>query len=428
MRRLKELLPTGTLLVGAGISLLGIAAYVQLAVAGHDLPELDMASLAVLWSIVFAVAPGLFLPLEQELTRLVADRHAIGNPIRPVLMKGVTLVGGAAALFMIIALLTQDQIARVLFNGDTSLVWIMCLSLAMHAAAHASRGALAGLGHFGWYGTQLAIDGGVRLVATALVAAFTSGEVALYAWMLVAAPALSVLLTLLPVIRSATPGEPLPWAALSGRLGMLTTSAFLNQLMINIAVINAKLISHGATAVSVALLSATIMARIPVFLFGAMHAALLAGAATAVARKDWDGLWQLVRRALLAVTAMVVATSLVLVPAGPLLAARLFNAPEVLTWVDFLLLSIGVVAYLWAFVFGQITVALNRHRAQALCWVAGTMVLVAVTLLPLHLSLRVELGFVCGALTTATLLGLTLRSGTRTRKRLEAMVQEVASR
>jgi len=426
MRRLIAFLPQGTLLVGSGIGLLGLAAYVQLAVAGHALAESDMASLAVLWSIVFAVAPGIFLPLEQELTRLVADRRAVGSPIRPVLNKGAVLVAGAMALLTAGAWAAQGPIAAVFFQGDRSLVWITCLSLGVHAALHATRGALAGLGRFGWYGSQLAIDGGLRLIGTLIVS--SSESVAPYAWLLVIAPALSMLLTLGPVLRAGTPGARLPWAALSGRLGLLTTGAFLNQLMINMAVINAHLLSPDDTRVAVALLAAMVMVRAPVFLFGAMHASLLAGAAAAVARRDWDGVWAMVRRAIMAVSALVAGAAVVLVPAGPAMAAWLFNAPEVLGGFDFVLLSAGVGAYLWAFVFSQVLVAMHGHVAQAYCWLAGTAVLFAVCALPLAVSLRVELGFVSGAATTAVLLGMTLRRRTQTNQRLAVLIPEVARR
>ena len=95
-----------------------------------------------------------------------------------------------------------------------------------------------------------------------------------------------------------------------------------------------------------------VLVRIPVFMFGALHPTLLAGATTAVAQEDWPALRVLSRRAILAVTAMVAAIAVVLIPFGPQLSVWLFNAPAELGSTDFVLLSIGVVAYLWSFVFG----------------------------------------------------------------------------
>ena len=52
-RRALDVLPPGTLTVGAGLAVLGAGYYAHLAVAGHSLPAAGMAALSVLWSIVF---------------------------------------------------------------------------------------------------------------------------------------------------------------------------------------------------------------------------------------------------------------------------------------------------------------------------------------------------------------------------------------
>jgi hypothetical protein len=123
---------------------------------------------------------------------------------------------------------------------------------------------------------------------------------------------------------------------------------------------------------------------------------------------------------------MVALTAVVLIPFGPQLSVWLFKAPADLSSTDFLLLSIGVVAYLWSFVFGQITVALHRHGAQALCWVAGIVFLFAVNLLPLAVSLRVELGFAGGSLITAGLLAAVVYRGMPVGTKAMVLYPEVA--
>lgn len=83
MKRLLNLLPPGTIAVGGGLALLGAASYVHLGVAGHQLNASDYSSLSVLWSIVFTVGLGLFMPIEQEVARLVATRRTDGLPRGP---------------------------------------------------------------------------------------------------------------------------------------------------------------------------------------------------------------------------------------------------------------------------------------------------------------------------------------------------------
>ena len=52
-----------------------------------------MAALSVLWSIVFLLGLGVFLPVEQELIRLVAARTALGEGISPVVRRACLLSG-----------------------------------------------------------------------------------------------------------------------------------------------------------------------------------------------------------------------------------------------------------------------------------------------------------------------------------------------
>ncbi len=407
MRLLGKVLPTGTVQVGLGMAVLAVAAYVQLAVAGHSLAEPRMASMSVMWAIVFSVAPGIFFPLEQELTRLVAQRRQTGEPLGPVLRKGLAIALAMAALITALCAAFQQPLAQRLFDGDTDLVWLMCGSLAVHALAHFSRGIMAGLGEFRWYGTQIAVDGATRLVVA--LAVIGAASVQLHAMSLVLGPALSVLVTVAPLLRANTAGPALAWGALTRHLGLLIAAVGLSQMMINISVISVQVIAPDEDALAVGLLSALILIRVPVFLFGAMHAALLSGATTAAETHDWQVFRRLVGRALAVVGALTALAAVVAVAVGPPLIGLVFNAPPVLGRTDFLLLSLAVCAYLFSLVLGQAAIALRRHRAQALAWVTGTAVLIAVTTLPIDLTLRVELAFIAGATATATLLASTLR-------------------
>ena len=87
------LLPPGTVLVAAGLAVLGGGSYAQLAVAGHSLSTSGMAAMSVLWSIVFWAGLGLFFPVEQELIRLVAARKAVGEGVIPVARRAALLAG-----------------------------------------------------------------------------------------------------------------------------------------------------------------------------------------------------------------------------------------------------------------------------------------------------------------------------------------------
>jgi O-antigen/teichoic acid export membrane protein len=404
VRRLAGLLPAGTLAVGAGLAVLGVASYVYLAAAGHTLDTADMSSVSVLWTIVFSVGPGLFLPVEQEIARIVAARRVHRQPAGPVLRRGAVLAAAILVLLLAVLLAGSGPVADRLFAGDRSLVWVLAGALGGLAVAHTTRGVLAGLGRFGWYGAQLGIDGGLRIAMAAVLGALGVASSVWFGLVLALAPIASVLLTAGPVLRARGAGPQVGWAELCRGLGLLLVSALLAQVVVNIAVINVRLLDPDDTAVAAALLSALVLARVPLFVFASLQASLLPGLSTAVAAADPAGYRRLLARALAVVTALAVVGAAFAVPLGPWLVRVLFDTPGVLGVADFAWLAAGTCAYLWAMVLGQGVLAHGRHRDQALAWVAGTAALVLVTLLPGDVAQRVELGFVAGSLVVVAAL------------------------
>ena len=69
-----QLVPEGTFSVGAGLIVSGITTYAFQILAFRGLSKPDYAALNALWVFVFVLAPGVFLPLEQEVGRALAAR------------------------------------------------------------------------------------------------------------------------------------------------------------------------------------------------------------------------------------------------------------------------------------------------------------------------------------------------------------------
>ncbi|MFI6783203.1 lipopolysaccharide biosynthesis protein [Micromonospora sp. NPDC050276] len=413
IHRLLRLIPPGTIAVGAGLGLLGLASYVHLAVAGHSLTEADYNSLSVLWSIVFTLGIGVFMPIEQEVARVVAARHSQGLPPGPVLARGVAVAAAVLTVLVLAITAGRHLIADKLFDGDGTMVTVLVGALAAMAVAYATRGVLSGLQLFPWYGTQLGIDGGLRIAMVALLGLTGVTSPVWYGVVFVAAPLVSVLLTLPPVLRAIGAGPPVAWATLLRGLGLLTASSLLSQVVVNIGVINVKLLAPSDTAAAGALLSALVLVRIPLFVFGSLQASLLPGLATTATTGDQAGFHSLLRRALGIVTALGLTGALGAVLVGPWLVRTLFDAPGVLDHGDFAWLAAATLAYLWAMVLGQALLALDRHRAQALAWTVGVAALVAVTLIPAPVTLRVELAYAVGSVIVAATMAVLLRGGLR---------------
>jgi O-antigen/teichoic acid export membrane protein len=360
-------------------------------------PMSSQTAVSVLWSIVFLLGLGVFFPVEQELIRLVAARTAAGQGIGPVVRRGATLALVIVAVLLTAFAVAAGPLAGRLFGGDTAMVATLGGATVALAVTAVSRGTLAGLGRFGAYGRQLAVDGGLRvLLACALGVAGTRTPVA-YGLILVAAPLLAVAVTLRPVLAQLHPGPPLGWRAMGRRLGLLIVTMLLAQVIINAAVISVRLLSPGDPAVTGALLAAVVLARVPLFVFTAVQTSLLPGLCGALAAGDQARYRRLLARTCAAVTILGLAGGVTAIILGPWLTRVLFAARPVLSSTDFAWLAAGTLCYMLALVLGQGVLALGRHRDQMLAWLAGVAVLTAITLAPGPVTLRVVIAYAAGS-------------------------------
>ncbi|AUG77774.1 hypothetical protein CFP65_2964 [Kitasatospora sp. MMS16-BH015] len=408
--RLAAALPPGTQMVAGGTVVLGAASYLHLAVAGHSLTTQAMAGVSVLWTIVMSVGIGLFFPIEQELTRIVAARTVRGEGSAPVLRRALLLTGGILAVVVGLLAVFAGPLARLLFHGDRQLVAALAGAFVTMAFCYLSRGLLAGLGLFTAYGTQLAVDGVLRIVLAFGCSLAGLHSALAFSLILTLAPLVSLAATLPAALRAAgRPGPPIAWPELVGGLGLLICSTLLAQWMVSAAVLSIQLLEPSQVDLVAALLSALVLARVPIFVFGALQASLLSGLAGAAAEGRHEAFRRMLRKACLAVAALSALIGLPAVVLGPWLIHLLFAAPRVLTRLDFLWLVLGTFGYLLGMVLGQALIVRHRHRAQLLSWVLGSAVLAAVTLAPGPIATRVCLAFAAGPAATALAMLWALR-------------------
>ncbi|MFI8965695.1 lipopolysaccharide biosynthesis protein [Streptomyces sp. NPDC053493] len=408
--RITTALPRGTAFVGVGTALLGGANYVHLAAAGHSLSVDDMASFSVLWTVVASIGLGLFFPVEQEITRVVAARVVAGDGALPVLRRGATLAFGLLAVVLVPLALFAGPLADLFFHGDRGLVAALGGAFAALACSYVTRGVLAGLGRFEAYGLQLGLDGLLRIVLSVALAVAGVTSAFVFAAVMTVAPLIAVVVTLPPVLRGARPGSTAQWGALVEHLGLLIGSTLLAQVLVNIAVISTKLIATDDSALVAALLSALVLARVPLFAFGAFQASLLAGLSTAQAEGDTAGYRRMLLRACGITAGLGAVFGIGAVALGPVLLPVLFGSPDVLGPVDFAWLALGTVLYMLAMVLGQALLTSGAARLQLVAWIVGTVVLAAVTLSPLELRSRVEIAYAVGSLAVVTCMTVVLRS------------------
>jgi len=155
-------LPEGTVPVGIGLLVAGVTSYLFLKVARVALGSDDAVQpIASLWIATFALAPGFFLPLEQELARTLAHRRALGQGGHPVVVRVRTLGIGLAAVVTIVALIASPLIVNGYFDGDWVLMIALVVAFCAYCPAHLSRGIASGNGRFNAYAIVMGADGAV---------------------------------------------------------------------------------------------------------------------------------------------------------------------------------------------------------------------------------------------------------------------------
>mgnify|MGYP000886604331 CR=1 FL=1 len=68
----------GAAVLSVGIGITGLVTYAYFALASHSLTEAEYGRITLLWSAVFVTVCILYRPVEQLLSRTIADRAARG--------------------------------------------------------------------------------------------------------------------------------------------------------------------------------------------------------------------------------------------------------------------------------------------------------------------------------------------------------------
>ncbi|MFB7472179.1 hypothetical protein [Kitasatospora sp. NPDC056184] len=390
-------LPPGVRLVLGGTVVLGASSYIFLALAGHSLDTDQVAGVNVLWTLVMSVGYGLFTPVELELNRLVSARDVAGNGPGPAIRR--ILLATVAVLVVVLAgvAVAARPIADRFFDGSLGLVAGLGGAMVGLAISSVARGALAGLGHFGAYGLQLAVDGGLRIGLAALIPLFGVHSPTAFALILVVAPLSASLIGMRKVIADRRGGPAPAWRDVTAGLGLLTASMLLSQLMVNAVVVSVSGLSPSSKALIAALANAVVLARVPLFAYAAIQASLVSSLSGAAAAGNQAEFRRMLLRTGGIVVAMCTAAGVPTVLLGPWAVQVLFKAQDVLGATDFLWLVLGTLCFMLATVFGQALLSLGRHQRQLFAWLAGTAVLVAVVLVPGDIATRAELSYLAGA-------------------------------
>lgn len=402
-------LPTGTFAVGAGLLVAGLSAYGFLAVADRPLTKAEYSPLSATWSLVFLIGPGLFLPLEQEISRALAERRTRGVGGAPVVRRAATLGVGLALAVLVLLIATARWSVDELFDHQLLLLVGLTLGVAGALAGHITRGCMSGTGHFKGYGTYIGADGLIRLLGCILCAVIGVTTAGWYGIALGIAGLLAVPVALRVERPSLRPGPEAALGEISRALGYLLIASLLAFGLMNIGPVIVKLLASDTQADAAGrFITGVVVARIPLFLFQAIQAALLpklSALATAGRLGDFRaGL----RRIMVVVAALAVAGTIAGAVLGPTVVEIMFPNAD-LDSRTMGLLAAGSGLYMLALACAQAVIALGGHRDQVIGWATGIVALALTTWLAGDdLFFRVELGLLVGSLAAFVTMGVLL--------------------
>jgi O-antigen/teichoic acid export membrane protein len=398
-------LPEGTFSVGVGLLVNGIGAYAFTVLAARGLGEEEFSSLAVLWAAVFLAAPGLFLPVEQEVSRTVASRRARGEGSSGVVRQAALLGLG---LFLLVAIATMASLGwtyDLFFDEQALLLAGFLLALIGYCIAHLVRGVLAGGGRFDGYALYFGAEGALRVaigVTLLLVGVATAGPYGLTVGLV---PFVAVAIAISRQRHIVQPGPPSRTGELTASLGALLAGSLLTALLLNAGPLAIEILADpDESAEAGRFLAGLLIARVPLFLFQAVQAALLPKLALLASGQRWEEFSAALRKLLVAVGVLGVTATLVAWSIGPTVVRLTFGEAFVLGNRDLGLLALSSSVFMLAVALGQSLIALSSPARMAVGWAAGVVVFALVTALGDDLYLRVELGLVAGTTTVAMVL------------------------
>ena len=412
----------GLLSVGIGIS--GLVTYLYFAIASHTLDRTEYGQIVVVWSAVFVVAVTLYRPVEQLLSRTLAEREAQGQPLGEPLRVAAKIQAATALCFEVAALALHGPLTDDLLDGNETLYWILVGTVAVYAVSYFVRGVFAGTQRFTWYFLSLLAESIPRVAfALAVAVGIASGQDAI-ALGIVVGPLLA--LGILPIAfrhgigGGGSAGPPAPaseggaeftLAQGGGFAAAVLLIMFSEQTFMNAGplLLNA---SEGAAAAGF-IFNVMMIARAPLVIFQAVATSLLPHLTRLLSRGPGDGerTFRLsVRGTLLVIAGLAATVGLAMLAAGPQIMQIAFGDKFTYDRAGLLIVTAGMGFYLSAATLNQAALAQGQVRRAASCWIGCAAGFIAFNLLPiLDAYRRVEVGFAIAAMALCGLLYLLYR-------------------
>jgi O-antigen/teichoic acid export membrane protein len=390
-------LPEGTIPVGIGLFIAGFTSYAFFKVGQLALGKEDFKPIVALWFTTFALVPGFFMPVEQELGRALAHRRALKQGGRPVVRRMLPLTVGLAAILIIGIAASSSWLTQDMFDGHWVVTLALVLSISFYAPMHLARGIASGSGRFVAYGTVMAVDGLVRITACVLLWQLRVTSVGAYALAVAVSPLVAASVVFVRGETKTDDGPPATYSEITPNLGWLLLGTIMAAALVNAGPLGVDFLANASDAEKVtAFGNGVLLSRVPLFLFQAVQAALLPRLARLAAKGDLEEFRHGFSLLLKVVTAVAVLGTVGSFVLGPPILTMVYEGGLDRRTLTLLALASGM--YMLALAVSQGVIALQGHKFVAVGWLSAMIGFLAVTTFASDdLFLRVELGLVAGS-------------------------------
>jgi O-antigen/teichoic acid export membrane protein len=437
---------SGARILSIGIAATGLLTFAFFSIASHVLGEEAAQRVDVLWSVMFVVISVIYRPVEQLLSRTIAERRAHGHVAHPMRVP-IALQAGFALTFLVVALALHEELIDHVFDGYAALYYVLLVGTLAYAGSYFARGWLAGHEYFGLFGALVLMESTSRICfALAAALGVTSGQTAV-ALGIAIAPLISLVVVPAAFLRSRGErdgGDRLPASPITvdeadaalagpgtegvqevaahdelslsrgGRFALWVSGIMLSeQALLNASVLTVDALSPDRALAGI-VFNVMLIARAPLQLFQAIQTSLLPHLTGLEAKEGHAAFARAIRVTVLAIAAFAAAVALGLLLIGPFVMSHiLFGQSYTYNRFGLALVGLGMGMHLASGTLNQAALARNRARAAATCWLAAAVVFLAWMLTPLvgEQVLRAEIGY-CGATALlAALLAVLYRRG-----------------
>jgi O-antigen/teichoic acid export membrane protein len=431
----------GARILSLGIASTGVLTFAYFSIASHVLGEGSAKLLDLLWSVMFVIISVIYRPIEQLLSRTIAQRRArgVGGRASSELRVPMLIQAGFALGFLVVALALHDELVSHVFEGHGALYDVLVVGTLAYAASYFARGWLAGHERFGLFGGLVLMESSSRICfALAVAVGLASGQTTV-ALGIAAAPLVSLVvvpaafarrrggraLSAAPItvdeaeaallgpgtegVQEAAAHEDLSLARGGGFAVWVSSIMLSEQTLLNAAVLTVDATSRN-TALAGIVFNVLLIARAPLQLFQAIQTSLLPHLTGLETTAGHEAFARAIRVTILAIAGFAAAVALGLLAIGPFALRHVFFGQSYdYGRVGLALIGVGMGMHLVSGALNQAALARDRARAAAMCWLCAAAVFVAWMLTPAvgDQLLRAEIGYAgATALLAALLAGL----------------------